>query len=42
MLSLKDAGVQYLIIIMSLANDVIVDLLLLNISIQSSNKFEIR
>ena len=39
----KDAALgRYLIIIMSLFNDVIIDLVLLNITIQWSNKFAIR
>ena len=38
----KDAGGRYLIIIMSLFNDVIIDFLSLNIVIQLSNKFTIR
>ena len=37
----KDAGGRY-DIIMSLFNDVIIDVLSLNITIQSSNKFAIR
>ena len=41
MLTPKDAGGRYLIIIISLYNDVIIDLVLLNITIQSSNKFAI-
>ena len=38
----KDAGGRYPIIIMSLFNDVIIDLVLLNITIQWSNKFASR
>ena len=38
----KEAGGRYLIIIMSLFNDVIINLLLFNIMFQSSNKFAIR